>query len=426
MTYRLATLLALLACSPSYAAQAPAPHIPLAEGSSWTYQDTRRSQGKEDARKNTLRIDRTAQVAGQKAAVMDVVAMVAREDGVYAVGVVAPQTGSDQIVPLKEPYKVLPASPKPGDKWQHTDDRGATNSTVLGIEKVKTPAGEFDAVKVYSITVGGRDGAERSEDTRWYAPGVGLVRSTSTARRVVDGQLRTEEFTRELVTFDVPRKSEGGPDVVRKPPDADMRDESSVAALFAEGESLARKGDHEAALAKYDAALVKDPKAAKLHAYKAVSLMATKRYDDAQESIDAALKLNDRQHTYHEIAGQLKVAQNRIDEGLKLDDKAAALSPQSAGAVYTDLAAVLAARNDPRLAPDIDRALKRAADAEPPSLEALFALGQSYANAARPEAKTYLRRYIDLASAQPAGKRDETKIRLAKQLIRALDAVKGN
>ena len=70
-------------------------------------------------------------------------------------------------------------------------------------------------------------------------------------------------------------------------------------------------------------------------------------------------------------------------------------------------------------------ALKKAAAANPPGTEALFALGQSYANAGRPEARQYLQRYLDAASALPAEKRDEQKVRLAKQLIRAIDAVKG-
>jgi Tfp pilus assembly protein PilF len=422
MKFRL--LIAALLCTQSLAAENPASYVPLTEGSSWTYQDTRRSGDKEQTYKKTTQINRTAQIDDQKAAVLDVVALVAKDDGIYAVGVVAPQTGSDQIVPLKSPYKVLPLNPKVGDKWQHTDDRGATNSTVLGTEKIKPPAGEFDAVKVYSITVGGKDGSERSEDTRWYAPGVGLVKSTSTARRLVDGKLTTEEFTRELVAYDIPK--EGAAADARRPAnDPRPNNEDSITTLFAQGESLARKGDHNAALAKYDAALAADPKAAKLHAYKAISLMATKRHEEAQRSIDAALALNDREHTYHEIAGQLKLAQNRLEEGIKLYDRAAAMSPRAAGAVYTDLAAVLAARNDPTLVPQIDRALKQAANASPPSPDALFALGQSYANANRPEAKTYLRKYLDLANTLPEEKRDPTKIQLAKQLIRALDAVRG-
>jgi hypothetical protein len=101
------------------------------------------------------------------------------------------------------------------------------------------------------------------------------------------------------------------------------------------------------------------------------------------------------------------------------------MSPGNAGAVYTDLAAVLAARKEDGLAGEIDAALKRAAGANPPGAEALFALGQTYVNAGRAEGRGYLQRYIEVASRLPVGKRDETKIGLARQLIRAIDAVKG-
>jgi cytochrome c-type biogenesis protein CcmH/NrfG len=128
---------------------------------------------------------------------------------------------------------------------------------------------------------------------------------------------------------------------------------------------------------------------------------------------------------YTEISGQLKIAEGKIAEGKALYDKAAALSPKSAGSIYTDLAAALSMRRDSRLNGDIDAALKQAAAANPPGAEALFALGQSYANAGRPEARQYLQRYLEAADALPAEKRDEQKVRLAKQLIRAIDAVKG-
>jgi hypothetical protein len=121
----------------------------------------------------------------------------------------------------------------------------------------------------------------------------------------------------------------------------------------------------------------------------------------------------------------MKVAQGFVKDGQALYAKAAALSPSNAGAVYTDLAAALSARNDERLAGDIDSALKSAANATPPSAPALFALGQSYANAGRAEAKGYLQRYVEVATALPKEQRDEQKIRLAKQLIRAIDLVKG-
>jgi tetratricopeptide (TPR) repeat protein len=201
--------------------------------------------------------------------------------------------------------------------------------------------------------------------------------------------------------------------------------QESAESLFAQAQAAARKGDHKTALAQYDAALAIDPKAAKVHAYKTLSLIATKQFDAAELAINRALSIDDKEYTFQEIAGQLKIAQGRVAEGKPLYDKAAVLSPKSAGAIYTDLAAALAARNDEKLAPEIDLALKTAAKSEPPSPQALFALGQSYASAGRPEGRQYLQHYVEVASALPAEKRDEKQIRLARQLIRALDAVKG-
>jgi tetratricopeptide (TPR) repeat protein len=199
----------------------------------------------------------------------------------------------------------------------------------------------------------------------------------------------------------------------------------TVESLFAQGQAAARKGEHAAALAKYDAALAIDPKAGKVHAYKTLSLMALKQFDRAQKEIDAALAIDAKEYTYQEIAGQLKIARGDIAGGKALYDKAAELAPKSAGAIYTDLAAALAQRKDDALAPEIEKALKTAAAADPPGAEALFALGESYVNAGRAEGRKYLQRYVEVASALPKEKRDERKIRLAKQLIRALDAVKG-
>jgi thioredoxin-like negative regulator of GroEL len=224
----------------------------------------------------------------------------------------------------------------------------------------------------------------------------------------------------ELIAYKIPKAGDANAQPTAKADDA-----NSAAALFAEAEALARKGDHPAAIAKYDAALAADRKAAKVHAYKTLSLIALKKFDQAEKEIAQAVASNPKEYTYQEISGQLRIAEGKIAEGKSLYDKAAELSRQSAGSIYTDLAAALAGRNDPKLNGDIDAALKKAADANPPGADALFALGQSYTNAGRPEARKYLQRYLDVASKLPPEKRDERKIRLAKQLIRAIDTVKG-
>jgi tetratricopeptide (TPR) repeat protein len=231
-----------------------------------------------------------------------------------------------------------------------------------------------------------------------------------------DGTVAVNEITLELMSFELPKAGDVKPAGGEK---------ASVATLFGEAEALAKKGDHRAALAKYDAALAMDPKAAKVHAYRALSLISLRQFEAAGRSIGEALALNPKEYTYHEIAGQLKLAEGRIAEGKALYEKAAEMSPANAGAVYTDLAAVLGARRDEKLNGEIIKALERAAAATPPSAEALFALGQTYVNAGRPEGRRYLERYLEVVGKLPEGKRDEQKVRLAKQMIRALDAVKG-
>jgi tetratricopeptide (TPR) repeat protein len=425
MNIRVAISLSLMLMIVSAGAAETAPpdrYFPLIEGRVLRYRGTLSTNGEaKPAPEDEERITRRADGSGKPIWLFGGFALEAREDGVYRLGLV---NTDGTIEPLPQAYKFIGNAPRVGEKWTFKDTDTTTAATVLGIEKVKVEAGEFEAAKVFLAATAGQGGeTRRSQYTRWFAPSVGLVKETG-VRRVTrrDGKTLTQEWSRELI--ERPR-AEARPGAAAGDLHPARGNEDAVAALFSEGESLARKGDHRAAIEKYDAALAKDPRAAKLHAYRAISLMASKQYDEAQGAIDSALRLNDKEHTYHEIAGQLKLAQGRVDEGMKLYDRAAAIAPRSAGSVYMDLAAVLSARNDPRLSTEIDKALKKAAGADPPSLDALFALGQSYVNAGRTEGKDYLRRYIELATALPEGKRDQTKIRLAKQLIRAIDAVKG-
>jgi Flp pilus assembly protein TadD len=194
---------------------------------------------------------------------------------------------------------------------------------------------------------------------------------------------------------------------------------------FAQARKLAAAGNHRAALEKYSQALQADPKDGRILAYRALSHLALRQAPEAQQDVDHAMKLSGKEPVVLEAAGQVKIAQGEIDPGRQLFEKAAQLSPKSTGAIYTDLAAALSARNDPKLAGDVEAALKTAASADPPSPEALFQLGQAYANAGRQEGKTYLRKYIDLSAKLPADQRDPQKVQLAKQLIRALDVVQS-
>jgi tetratricopeptide (TPR) repeat protein len=199
------------------------------------------------------------------------------------------------------------------------------------------------------------------------------------------------------------------------------RDESSVAGLIARGQVLAEAGNHSAAVEKYDAALARDAGSADAHAWKAASLIALKRLDEADGEINKALKANGDEFTYQMIAGKLQIARGNIDEGSALYERAAKLSPRDAGKIYADLAAALAGRNDEKLNGRIESALKSAAAADPPHLDALFNLGQSYVSAGKPEGKEYLKRYLDGQGKLPEDQRDKQKMQLARKMIRAMD-----
>jgi tetratricopeptide (TPR) repeat protein len=406
-----------LAC-PLWAAERTDTYFPLTPGATWKYQVTIKDGDAEPKLTSQTVTVEEREIGGKRVIIASDNAYQAKDDGVYIVGVM--QDG--KLQPLDEPQKVVPANPKRGDTWTYREAAGVTSATCLGSESVKTAAGEYDAAKIDLVTVGGASAAqtERKEVYRWFAPGVGPVKGSVLQHHAnADGTLSRVEVTLELASFSAPGKGKVETGAVAG------KAGKSVDALFAEAQAAARKGDHKTALADYDAALAQDPKAAKVHGYKTLSLMATHDFSGAQGEIDRALALEPREYAWHEIAGQLQVAQGKVREGKALYDEAAKLAPEHAGAVYTDLAAALAGRKDERLSPDIDAALKAAAAADPPSAPALFALGQSYVNAGRPEGRAYLQRYVEVASALPAGQRDERQIRLAKQLIRAIDAVKG-
>ena len=193
--------------------------------------------------------------------------------------------------------------------------------------------------------------------------------------------------------------------------------------LLDEGQALAAKNDHPAALEKFQQAIAADEKLAEAHAARAASLLSLKRTDEAGAAIKTALSLKD-EPGFHAIAGRIDIAKGNIDEGRKRYEHAAAKSPRQAGQFYADLAGALAARRDDKLSPHIESALKSAIAANPPHLESMFNLGQSYVSAGRHEGANYLRRFVDEQNKLPKEKRDEQKIRIARQMIRAMEILK--
>jgi tetratricopeptide (TPR) repeat protein len=194
---------------------------------------------------------------------------------VYVVGAVR----GGKVEAVEEAQKVVPAEPKLGDKWTFHEAGGAvTSATCLGTERVKVGAGAYEAVKIYLNTVSGAGESERREVYRWFAKGVGPVKGTVTERRLAEGKVSTREVGVELVSVELA----GG----AKPQAAGA---SSANELFAQGEALAREGKHREAVAKYDAAIGADPKLAKGHAYKALSLMAQRDFEGAEKEAAKAV-----------------------------------------------------------------------------------------------------------------------------------------
>ena len=200
-------------------------------------------------------------------------------------------------------------------------------------------------------------------------------------------------------------------------------DSPAARKLLEEGQALAAKSDHHAALEKFQQAIAADARFADAHAARAASLLSLKRTDEADAAVKTALSLKD-EGGFHAIAGRVEIAKGNIDEGIKRYDRAAALSPKSAGRFYADLAGALTAKRDEKLSAQIEAALKSAIAANPPHLDSMFNLGQSYVSAGRDEGTKYLRRFVDEQNKLPKEKRDEQKIRVAKQMIRAMEILK--
>lgn len=397
-------------------------YFPLRSGTTWKYRVMSETNDKaEKPFVQTLTAGEPLTLGDQSLIPIDIEVYQIKPDGVYLIG--RRDAGKVIVTAFPEPQKILPSKPRSGEAWNSTAKSDSAYITCLGSQSIKTEAGEFLTQSLYST--GGTEAASQRQAYRYFARDVGLVRETITTKtRRADGSFDVHQVTRDLIAFSPPIEIQN-PTIQAafsmKPTSAG--DPSPVDALFMAGKKLAADGDHKAALVKYAEALALDPKNAPALAYKAISLLAMGQTKAAQQASEEALKLNDKDAVIWEVVGQIKVVQNQPTQARAVFDKAAQLSPKTAGAMYMDLAAAFAGRNDNALAGEIESALKAAAAAEPPSGEALFQLGQSDANSGRQQGKAYLRRYIELAVKQPEAEQDKQKIQVAKQLIRALDAL---
>lgn len=80
-----------------------------------------------------------------------------------------------ELVDLKEPKCVLRLPAKPGDSEKGKDGLYKWTSTVGKPERIKVPAGTFDAVRIDLEST--QNEGPLPHRTGWYAPGIGLVKS---------------------------------------------------------------------------------------------------------------------------------------------------------------------------------------------------------------------------------------------------------
>lgn len=398
------------------------PYFPLAPGTTWKYQVTSKT-GDVAAKPYVQTISAAAAVAAGEVSVVPIgdELYLAKDDGVYLFG----RRNGEKVDALEQPQKLIAIRPRSGDGWNYSTKTESTYVTCLGNRSVKVEAGEFEAQCIFASSNSTSENRER-QTHRYFARGVGLVRETITeTTRKADGSRGEKlEISRELLTFSPPASlrpattasASTGTGPVAPP---------GFSAAFDAGCVLAEKQDHAAAVLKFDEAIAIDSTQPRPYACKAISLLALKRADEAAQAISVAMKLVPGEYRYKVIAGQAEISRGSINEGKALFSRAAQMSPRDAGMIWTDLAAALAQRQDDKLAGEIESALRAGVAADPPSLEALFSLGQSCAAAGRQEGKGYLRRYLELANQLPEAQRDPWKIQLAKQMVKALEAIES-
>src|SRR5258706_1489523 len=220
-------------------------YFPLAPGTTWKFLVTiKPDKGEPEMTAQTVTVE-TQKHGGKSVTAASDNAYATQDDGVYIVGVVR----NAKLEALEEPQKVVPANPKQGDTWTYREAAGVTSATCLGMEKVNVGAGEYEAAKVYLVTVGGADQNDRKEVYRWFAKGIGPVKGSVIQHRPnPDGSISGVEVTMELTSY-IPAGKVGNPKTAVAAGNA----EESAESLFAQAQAAARKGDHKTALAQYDA-----------------------------------------------------------------------------------------------------------------------------------------------------------------------------
>lgn len=178
---------AALAAPPASLAQQPAAQPAHARGDTWTYREIdgygqRRELGRWIAEVTEVGPD------GERMTLRAVTRGVSDErrlagGGSITAGRVSTQVPSGKFVP---PLQLYPATLAPGQRWSQETMRSdpvvggdrpvRIEGRVLGWEKIRVPAGEFDALKIERVVYLGDSGRYRTQtrryETEWYAPAV--------------------------------------------------------------------------------------------------------------------------------------------------------------------------------------------------------------------------------------------------------------
>jgi hypothetical protein len=89
---------------------------------------------------------------------------------------------------LAHPWVLLTSAHRVGDTWANADSKefgwAAARNKVAAVERVKVPAGTFEAIRV-DLEYKAVDGRFTMTHTYWYAPDIGVVKMETLGRRAL-------------------------------------------------------------------------------------------------------------------------------------------------------------------------------------------------------------------------------------------------
>lgn len=125
-----------------------------------------------------------------------------RNDAIYARGWKKEGEEPGSVFLLTKPLLMITASNRPGDQWEVKSGDGKETPLfnrkfrVFGVETVKVPAGEYEAMR---IEVSGDSGAVEIKRTYWFAKGVGVVKEEKTyysqTKRLIHQEMVLTKYT---------------------------------------------------------------------------------------------------------------------------------------------------------------------------------------------------------------------------------------